>query len=236
VGWFLCDNRNDILFVASSQTGFGYFKNFGRTRRQGMEVDVDSRVRRLTLGGGYTLLDATYQSAETLDGSSNSVNSSAATGAKGVDGMIRIQPGGQIPLVPRHMLKAFAGWQATSKLTIDLGMVALSSAWARGNENNLHQTDGVYYLGSAKSPAYAVLNGGVRYQVHRRVELFVQANNLLDRRYYTAAQLGPMAFTEGGDFIARPLPPAGGEFPLVHATFYAPGAPRAAWGGLRLRF
>ena len=37
-GWFRADNRNDILFVASEQTGFGYFKNFGKTLRQGIEV------------------------------------------------------------------------------------------------------------------------------------------------------------------------------------------------------
>ena len=27
-GWFRADNRNDVLFVASTQTGFGYFRNF----------------------------------------------------------------------------------------------------------------------------------------------------------------------------------------------------------------
>ena len=37
-GLFLADNHQDILFVSSSQTGFGYFKNFGATRRQGVEA------------------------------------------------------------------------------------------------------------------------------------------------------------------------------------------------------
>jgi outer membrane receptor protein involved in Fe transport len=235
-GWFRADNRHDILFVASNQTGFGYFKNFGRTRRQGIEVDLNSRIRRLSLGGGYTFLEATYQSPETVDGSSNSVNDAAATGDKGLDGTIQIQPGARIPLVPRHMLKAFADLQAGAKLSFDLGMVALSSAYARGNENNLHQADGLYYLGPGMSPGYAVLNSGARYQVHRRLQLFIQVNNLLDRRYYTAAQLGPTAFTGSGTFIARPFAAIGADFPVQHATFYAPGAPRAAWGGIRIRF
>lgn len=235
-GWFRADNRDDILFVASNQTGFGYFKNFGKTRRQGIEADVNGRMRRLSLGGGYTLLDATYQSPETVDGSSNSVNDAAAAGAKGLDGAIQIQPGARIPLVPRHMLKAFADLQATAKLSLDLGVVALSSAYARGNENNLHQADGLYYLGPGTSPGYVVLNSGARYQVHRRLQLFVQVNNLLDRRYYTAAQLGTTAFTGSGAFIARPFPAIGADFPLQHATFYAPGAPRAAWGGIRIKF
>jgi outer membrane receptor protein involved in Fe transport len=235
-GWFRADNRQDILFVASEQTGFGYFKNFGRTRRQGLEVDANGRIRRLNLGGGYTFLDATYQSPETVDGSGNSVNDAALSGGKGLDGTIQIQPGARIPLVPRHMVKAFADLQATAKLSIDLGMVAVSGSYARGNENNLDQPDGVYYLGPGSSPGYAVLNGGARYQVHRRLELFVQVNNLLDRRYYTAAQLGTTAFTAGGAFIARPFSAVGGDFPLQRGTFYAPGAPRAAWGGIRIRF
>ena len=74
VGWFRSENHNDILFVSSTQTGFGYFKNFGETRRQGFEADVRGRVWRLNLGGGYTFLDATYQSSEAVDGSSNSTN------------------------------------------------------------------------------------------------------------------------------------------------------------------
>ena len=37
-GVFVSRNRNDMLFVASPQTGFGYFKNFGETRRQGFEL------------------------------------------------------------------------------------------------------------------------------------------------------------------------------------------------------
>ena len=236
LGWFRGDNRDDLLFVSSPQTSFGYFRNFGRTRRQGLEADLDGRFGRVTFGGGYTLLDATYQSPEAVDGSSNSFNDESLAGVKGLDGNIQIAPGARIPLVPRHMFKGFANLRATKKLSLDVGVVALSSSFARGNENNEHQPDGLYYLGSGTSAGYAVMNAGARYQVNRRLELFVQANNLADRKYYTAAQFGPMAFTPSGNFIARPLPAVGGDFPLVHSTFYAPGAPRAAWAGLRLRW
>jgi hypothetical protein len=68
------------------------------------------------------------------------------------------------------------------------------------------------------------------------VQFFVQINNLFDHHYYTAAQLGPTGFTANGNFIARPFPAVNGVFPLVHATFYAPGAPIGAWGGLRFKF
>ncbi len=79
-GWFRGQNSNDILFVASTATGFGYFKNFGKTRRQGFEGDLHGSISRFTLGGGYTFLDATYQSPETVAGAGNSANDSALSG------------------------------------------------------------------------------------------------------------------------------------------------------------
>ncbi len=62
-GWFRGENYNDLLFVASQQTGFGYFTNFGQTRRQGVEVNMSGKIKHFTLGGNYTFLDATYQSS-----------------------------------------------------------------------------------------------------------------------------------------------------------------------------
>ncbi|MEP7338861.1 MAG: TonB-dependent receptor [Acidobacteriota bacterium] len=235
-GWFRADNRQDILFVASEQTGFGYFKNFGKTRRQGMKFDVNGQLWRMGLGSSYTFLDATFQSPEEVNGSSNSANEEALEGLRGVEGLIGINPGARIPLIPQHMFKAFANLQATAKLSVDFGLVALSGAYARGNENNLHQPDSQFYLGSGRSPGYSVANLGARYQVTRWLQFFAQINNLFDRHYYTAAQLGPTGFTGTGNFIARPFAAVGGEFPVVHATFYAPGAPRGAWAGIRLKF
>ena len=69
LGVFRSDNRDDLLFVADNASGFGYFKNFGKTRRQGMEMGLSARVARgWTFGGNLSLLDATYRSAETVNG------------------------------------------------------------------------------------------------------------------------------------------------------------------------
>ena len=108
--------------------------------------------------------------------------------------------------------------------------------YARGNENNLHEPDDTYYLGPGTSPGYAILNLGGRYALTRWLQVVGQINNLFDRRYYTGAQLGALGFTDGGSFIARPLPAIEGEFPVRHSTFYAPGAPIRAWIGTRLTF
>jgi len=236
IGGFVADNRRDILFVASNQTGFGYFRNFGRTRRQGLELQARSRIGRVVFGGGYTFLDATYRSAETVNGESNSSNDEALEGEPGLEGVIEIAPGDRIPLVPRHMTKAYANIRATSKLSVDLELRAFSGSVARGNENSQHVPDGTYYLGPGSTPAFATASLGARYQFTERVQFFCNVDNLFNRRYYTAAQLGPTGFAANGNFIARPFPAVGGEFPVQQATFYAPGAPIGAWAGMRFKF
>ena len=230
--YFRALNRDDILFVMSEQTGFGYFRNFGRTRRQGLELGADSQIGPVTLGAGYTLLDATFQSEETLNGESNSTNDAGF----GLAGSIDIEPGARMPLIPRHMFKAFGEVRIRQNVSVDLNLVSASSSYARGNENNAHQADGLFYLGPGSSPGYAVVNLGTRYQVTSRVGLLLQINNLLDRRYSTAAQLGTNAFTDASAFVARPFPVVNGEFPLRRGTFLAPGAPIAFWVGSRITF
>ena len=115
-------------------------------------------------------------------------------------------------------------------------MVAFSDSYVRGNENNQHQPDDLYYLGAGSASGYAVLNLGASYRLKPWMELLAQINNLLDRHYYTAAQLGPAGFTGSGTFIARPLPAVNGEFPIRQSTFFAPGAPTRAWVGTRFKF
>jgi len=234
--FFHARNEDDILFVTSEQTGFGYFRNFGETRREGIELGATAQLGRVSLGGGYTFLDATFQSEETVNGESNASNDAAVSGAPGLEGTIHIVPGDRMPLVPRHMIKVFANIQVTSALNIDLDLMGVSSSIARGNENNLHEPDGTYYLGPGDSPGYAVVNFGGRYAITRWLHVVGQINNLFDRRYYTASQLGAMGFTDQETFIARPLPPINGEFPVQHSTFYAPGSPIRGWIGTRFAF
>ncbi len=232
VSWFRGENYNDLLFVASQQTGFGYFTNFGQTRRQGVEVNLSGRIKKLTIGGNYTFLDATYQSSQIVDGGSNSTND----GGLGMDGNITVQPGDHIPQIPRNILKVFIDYQPTAKLSMDLDLDGVGRSFARGNENNLDVPDGIYYLGQGFSPGYVVLNAGAHYQVQKRTQLFVEVNNLFNHHYYSAAQLGPSPFDNSGNFVGRPFPAVDGDFPIRTSTFYAPGAPIGAWGGIKFKF
>ena len=226
-GWFTAENRDDLLFASSTQTGYGYFKNFGRTQRRGLEANVHGRTRSVDLGGSYTFLNATYRTAEILNASSNSSN----TG-----GNITLQPGNRIPLIPRNTLKAFALWKATTRLNVNLDFLATGRSFARGNENNLAAADGLYFLGPPLSPGYALFNLGGHYLLRKQIELFAELDNVTSRKYYSAAQLSVTGFSAEGTYLARPFPSINGDYPLQHATFYAPGAPRTVWGGVRFHF
>ncbi len=235
-GVFRAGNRDDILFVTSEQTGFGYFRNFGETRRKGLELGASGRAGRFTIGAGYTWLAATFESPETVNGESNSTNDAAATGERGLEGTIEIEPGDRIPFIPAHTLKAYADIQVTSRFSLDVNLIAVSSSFARGNENNRHEPDGEYYLGPGETPGYAIVNLAGTYRLTRWLQAIAQVNNLFDRRYYTAGQLGPLGFTDTGAFIARPFPAVNGEFPIRQGTFFSPGAPLRVWAGARVMF
>ena len=170
-------------------------------------------------------------------GSSNSSNVTAAAGAPGLDGIINIRPGDRIPLIPRQMLKLFADYAVSPAFTLNGSMVAVSGALARGNENNGHQPDRTFYLGQGRSAAYAIFNLGANYRMTPQLQLLAQVNNVFDTRYNTAAQLGPTGFDANGNFQARPFGGSNADgFPVQQSTFFAPGAPRLIWVGLRYSF
>lgn len=235
IGAFRTTARDDILFVADDTAGFGYFRNFGRTRRQGIDADARYAIGRFRLSGHYTYLDATYRSPETVNGAGNSSNDGAAPG---FEGEIAIARGDRIPLIPRNVFKAAIGWDPVEMLSFDADMIAVSGAPARGNENGAHRPDGIYYLGEGRTRGYAVVNLGAEVRPVGRLAIYVQVNNVFDKHYASAAQLGTTGFDATGNFVARPFagPVIGGERPLLGSTFYAPGAPRWVQVGARIRF
>ena len=236
-GVFRAENQNDILFVADNQAGFGYFNNFGKTRRQGVELGMNGKWGKFSLGAHYTFLEATYQSSAVLNSSGNSSNDAASGGQRGLDGNITIQPGNYIPSIPRQMLKLSVDYALSPSFNLNANMQAVSYSYARGNENNLHQPDGGIYAGSARSAGYAIVNLGASYQATPQWQVLFQVNNLLNTQYTTAAQLGANGFDANGKFIARPL---GGSslsgYPLQQSGFLAPGAPRLFWLAVRYTF
>jgi outer membrane receptor protein involved in Fe transport len=74
-----------------------------------------------------------------------------------------------------------------------------------------------------------VVNLQSTYHVSKTFELFARLGNLFDKHYATAGFLTSSSFNPNGTFIANP-----NDLPNENAV--SPGAPRAVWGGIRLRF
>ncbi len=68
------------------------------------------------------------------------------------------------------------------------------------------------------------------------MQLFGRVDNVFDKQYATSAVLGSNGFTADGNFIARRFPQASGQYAVQQSTFYAPGMPRAVFGGIKLTF
>jgi outer membrane receptor protein involved in Fe transport len=230
-GWFRTENKDDLLFIASEQTGFGYFLNVDQTLRQGAEFGLSGRYKWFTLGGNYTFLDATFQSTETLGGASNSANDADNPGE---EGNITVVPGDQLPLVPRNLFKAYLEMHPTDRLSVDLDFNAAGRSFVRGNENNRHQPDGVYYLGPGFTPGYGVTNLGAQYRLQKHLSFSVEFENLFNHRYYTSGQLNTTPFDANRNFIPRPF--ASNTDAVRNTTYYSPGAPRGVFGGMKITF
>ena len=239
-GAFRAENRNDILFVSSVQLGTGYFQNFAKTQREGFDADLNGRIGPVSWGLDWTFLQATYQSPAVVDGASNNTSDTALAGTPGLDGNLFIHPGNRIPLIPKQTGKAFVQYAATKKLIFDLDEVAVSSSYARGNENNAYQSDGKYYLGPGVSPGYAVTNFRAHYDLAKHFQLALQIDNLFDRHYYTAAQLANTGFTAQGAVSTRPLPPytsgpeAGGQLSAAERHILYPRRAPPRLGGAKV--
>lgn len=226
---FRAENKDDILFVGTS-TSAGYFTNFGRTRREGLELGVDAEIGPVSLRVGYAYVKATYGTAACLLARNNSTRGqSARCTAGGQDDEILVQPGNRMPGIPLHGLKLGAEWRAAPALAVAADLVAYSSQYLRGNENNAHQA-GTYsdllgggprtFQGAGSAPGYAVLNLSARLKVDRRWTVSARVNNVFDKEYATAGALAENPFDTSGTFQTN-----SGSW--THESFYAPGAPRS---------
>jgi outer membrane receptor protein involved in Fe transport len=218
-GVFNANNTDDIVFIAAETAGRGFFQN-SDTRRRGIELGLSGNLTQaLSFGTSYTFVDATFSRDEQI---ASEANSSAD-----IEGKIDVREGDRLPLIPRHQAKLFVDYRATSALSLGADVVALSSMRVRGNENGQHQpgeSNGEEYLGKGATSAWAIVNLRGAYRLTPMVSLFTRVNNVFDHRYYSGGQLGERIVNQQG----------GKEAEEVATTFFAPGAPRIAWFGVRV--
>ncbi|WP_020167304.1 MULTISPECIES: TonB-dependent receptor [Methylotenera] len=267
-GVFTATNYDDLQFVSAGSTGAGFFKNFGETRRRGIEAALSGDYNALSYGASYTFLDATYQSGETINGNNNNsgqpVSAIEGNGANltPVSRVVSIKKGDKIPLLPRNQLKLFGSYKFTPAFELGADAQIYSDAFVRGNENNDHKAGTVTYncvgavnadtgavnaapcgnrtkqgefKGGGKIGGYTLVNLVASYKIQPEWKLFGRVNNLFDREYATAGQLGADPFNSGGN-VALGTGTQANRSTTIGDTFVAPGAPRSAWVGVRYEF
>jgi iron complex outermembrane receptor protein len=218
-------NSNDIQFVASTVNA-GYFANVGDTRREGLDLAIGGKEGPFRWHLAYSFVDATFQSAFTVNGESNS--------AADANGNIQVSPGDRIPLIPRNTGRLALDYEVTSRWEVGGSVVAASGAYLHGNENNANvagQTngEGAYVQGTGRLPSYTVVNLQTSLRLAKQVQIFARIINLLDRKYSTAGFLTSNSFTPNGAFIANPNN-------WTNENAVSPAEPFAVWAGVRLTF
>jgi outer membrane receptor protein involved in Fe transport len=219
-------NHDDIQFTAAnSQTGAGYFKNVGRTKRQGIDLGVNGFIEKFKWSASYSFVDATY------DTDVEFVNASNSSGVAN-NGIYTARSGDRIPAIPQHQLKLRAQYAVTQSWNIGTNVIGYSSQYVLGNENNSHQSNSAACnagddcaTGRGKLGGYFIVNLDSQYNFGNGWKMFAKATNIFDKDYYIAGRLAESLFDNNGNFDDE-----------RKVLSLLPGAPRAAWVGVRYEF
>jgi outer membrane receptor protein involved in Fe transport len=229
-GVYRATNHDDIQFTAASAiNGAGYYKNIGRTIRQGFDFGLAGNMNKFKWNASYSYVRATYDSDVDFI---NSSNSSADDDSK-----IYAKSGDRLPSIPAHQLKLRGQYSVTPDWTIGTNIIGFSDQYVWGNENNGHRPnsdcDGAgsgstdeCAQGKGKLSGYFVVNLDTQYNIGNGWKAFAKATNIFDRDYNISGRLAETYFTSNGTFD-------GEERKMLGVI---PGAPRAAWVGLRYEF
>lgn len=220
-------NHDDIQFIAAGgiQPGAGYFKNVGRTKRQGIDFGLNGNIDRFNWSTSYSFVKATY------DSDVDFVNGSNSSGVAN-DGVFTAKSGDRLPVIPQHQVKLRAQYAVTPSWNIGSNVVGYSSQYVLGNENNNHRANSSdcaggddCATGKGKLSGYFVVNLDTQYNFGNGWKMFAKATNIFDRDYNLSGRLAESLFSANGAF---------GEEAKVLSLL--PGAPRATWLGLRYEF
>ncbi len=227
-GVYQAVNHDDIQFTAAgSSNGAGYYKNVGRTKRQGLDMGLAGDLDKFKWSASYSYVRATYDSDVSFVSGSNS--------SEDGNSMIYAKPGDRIPSIPAHQLKLRGQYTVTPAWTIGTSVIGFSNAYVWGNENNNHRANtaacsdtaqaDTCALGNGKVSGYFIVNLDTQYNIGNGWKAFAKATNIFDREYNVSGRLAETMFAADGTY--------GTESKQLGLL---PGAPRAAWIGARYEF
>jgi iron complex outermembrane receptor protein len=175
--FFTTDSDNDIVSLASTIQGRGYFANVPGTRRRGVDLTARYAAQGWSATASYSWLDATYQFAGTL-ASPNNPGADAS-------GNVPVRPGNHIPLNPAHSVRAGGDVAVMDGLTLGGELTFTGSQYFDGDPSNLN----------SNLPSYLVVNLRGAYRIAPDWELFAAVDNLFDDH---SASYGTYFETGGG--------------------------------------
>ncbi len=201
------ETQDDIIFAPSTLPGLDYFQNAGRTQRQGIDITTNFLVGRLSVLVGYALTDATFRSPLLLDSPLNPAANAA--------GQQLVRPGAQLPGIPLQTGKLGFDWQVTKDWVVGSRLIVSAGQVLFGDEANLTPNTG----------AYAVLDVNSSYQVFKNIQVFGMIENVLNANY---ANYGTFSQVTA---VPNTLAPN-----ATNTRSLSPGAPIAAYGGVKVSF
>ena len=212
-------NKDDVMFVrapSSTVGNEGIFQNIGKTQRDGIELTARHRESRWELGASYTYLKARYKSNLELPS---------------LEDEIDVTPGTRIAGLPEHFFKFAAMYRVTPQVRIGGDVQMYGSQVVAGNETKNSPAvqaggDAEEAGGVNKLAGYGILNLNANYEYVKGLNFFVRVNNVFDKKYASYATLGYNMFPGGSIATSE----------AEGAVFYAPGAPRAVFAGVRYEF
>ena len=210
VGAFRATNADDILAIPSPEVqGFGYFQNVGRTRRQGIEAQVNLTSKTLQLYASYALVDARFLDALQLN-SRQPVRRCRRQypGPAGQPNSGDSPQPGQV----RHRLLGHRRLQGRRRCAV------------RQPASILSATNPTRRRGC---PAYSVFNLHASYQINKTFQIYGRVDNIFDNRYAT---YGTFFETDDVPNFAN----GGAEFTDPRSV--SPARPRAFYAGLKATF
>ena len=207
-GYFHTLNTNDIISLASTITGQGYYANVPATLRQGVEASVEFHTGNLMVYANYSYTDATYR----FTGEVASPNNPFAD----ANGNVLVTPGDHIPGIPQNLLKFGGEYSFTPKFKAGTDVLIVGSQYLIGDNANQNP----------QLPLYWTVNIHASFQLTDNVQVFGLVNNLFNNRNAT---FGTFFDTTSDTAIANGVT-------YTSPRTLTPLAPVSVYGGVKVTF
>ena len=159
---FRTEADNDIISLASTIQGRGYFTNVPSTLREGVDLTGRFTAEGWSTYASYSFLNATYE----FSGALASPNNPSANGA----GNVMVTPGRAIPMNPAHQFRTGGDGTILPGFSIGGDLVFTGSRYFDGDHANQNR----------KLPSFWTVNIRAAYDITPQWQVFGLVNNLFD--------------------------------------------------------